>query len=344
MLPVWKYYQLHGHSRPTADDGPEGYSNYILALYESEIGVPLLPQISRDHMPWISGITDYMFSASTFSTMGFDPRNVDIAAAGGKQPIVLEAVVGAYDPEITQASLAECADCMPHEEFRHSGHEYYSWGEDFKGKLQERLAPPAYDYVGRGGRISVQQGRVLRAVNTEGIHSLIDAAAGAADSLWDSEDMRQVAQAMADLGAYAVSYTEADMSLATLTPLNEKPRVEFIPPIEYSVSRLTDPPALLPFRAIGSGYGLTSLDKPPHRFLVVVNDSDETARVNAKRLAARLEEGVSLGRGIPFTELIQRIEMEIRGALLLVRLEPVPGAKFPSAFQTHDRYPFVVHE
>ena len=94
MLPVWKYYQLHGHSRPTVDDGPEGYSNYILALYESEIGVPYIPQVSRRDMPWISGITGYIVSGSTFSTMGFDPRNVDYAAAGGKQPIVLEAVVG----------------------------------------------------------------------------------------------------------------------------------------------------------------------------------------------------------------------------------------------------------
>ena len=248
--------------------------------------------------------------------------------------------MGAYDPEITRDRLAECADCLPHEENRHRGYAYYSWGEDFKGDLFMRLAPPAYDYVGRGGRISVQQGRVLRALSTDGIHSLIDAAAGAADSLWDSEDMRQVAQAMADLGAYAVSYTEADMSLATLTPLYEKPTVEFMPPIEYSVSRLTDPPALLPFRAIGSGYGLTSLDKPPHRFVIVVHDSGEAARANA----VRLQEGVSLEKGIPWTDLIQRIEMEIRGDLLLVRLEPVPGAKFPSAFQTHDRYPFVVHE
>ena len=344
MLPVWKYYQSCGYPRPTADDGPDGYYNYVIEIPRLQDGVPYLSQVSRDHIPWISGITDYTFSASTFSRMGFDPRNVDFTAKGGKEPFVLEAVVGAYDPDITQASLAECADCMPHDENRHRGYAYYSWGEDFKGDLDLRIAPPAYDYVGRGGRIAVQEGRVLRAVYTEGIHSLIDAAAGAADSLWDSEDMRLVAQAMADLGAYAVSYTEADMSLATLTPLNEKPRVEFIPPIEYSVSRLTDPPALLPFRAIGSGYGLTSLDKPPHVFLVVVHDSDDAARANAVRLAARLQEGESLGRGIPFTELIQRIEMEIRGDLLLVRLEPVPGAKFPSAFQTHDWYPFVVHE
>ena len=345
MLPVWKYYQLLGHSRPTVDDGPEGYSNYILALYESEIGVPHLPQVSRDHMPWISGITEYIVSGSTFSTMGFDPRNVDYAAAGGKQPIVLEAVVGAYDPEITQASLAECADCMPHEEFRHRGYAYYSWGEDFKGDLFIRHAPPAFDALGRGGRISVQQGRVLRALSTDGIHSLIDAAAGAGDSLWDSEDMRQVAQAMADLGAYAVSYTEADMSLATLTPLYEKQRVRIIsdPPKpqeqEYSVSRLTDPPALLPFRAIGSGYGLTSLDNPPHVFLVIVHDSDDAARANAVRLAARLARGsIAIAFGIPWTELIQRIEMEIRG-------EPCywcassgrPAQRTPGgAFQTHD--------
>ena len=153
-----------------------------------------------------------------------------------------------------------------------------------------------------------------------------------------------VAQAMADLGAYAVSYTEADMSLATLMPLNEKPRVTFIPPIEYSVSRLTEPPALLPFRAIGSGYGLTSLDKPPHVFVVVVHDSDDAARANAVRLAARLEEGVTLEHGIPWTDLIQRIEMEIRGVLLLVRLESSPGKSIPWVFQTPHAYPFVVHE
>ena len=272
--------------------------------------------------------------------MGFDARNVDFAAKGGKEPFALEAVVGDYDPEITQASLANCGECMPHEEFRHRGHAYYSWGEDFKGKLRERLSPPAFDAQGRGGMVSVQNGRVLRAVYTEGIHKLIDAADGAGNTLWDSEDMRLVGQAMADLGAYAISYTEADMSLATLTPLHDSPRPD---QPEYSVSRLTDPPALLPFKAIASGRGLTSLDEPTHVFLVIVNDGQETARANAVRLAARLEEGVTLDFGIPWTELIQRIEMEIRGALLLVRIEPAPGARF-SSFQTQDWYPLVVHE
>ena len=185
-----------------------------------------------------------------------------------------------------------------------------------------------------------KNGRVLRAVYTEGIQSLIDAADGAGDSLWDSEDMRQVAQALADLGAYAVSYTEADMSLATLTPLYDRPRSD---QPEYSVSRLTDPPALLPFRAIASGRGLTSLDKPTHVFLVIVHDSQEAARSNAVRLAARLEAGVTLEFGVPWTELIQRIEMEIRDWLLLVRIEPAPGARF-SSFQTPNTFPFVVHE
>ncbi len=281
--------------------------------------------------------------------MGFDARNVDFAAKGGKEPFALEAVVGNYDPEITQASLAQCAECMPHEEFRHRGYAYYSWGEDFKGKLRERLSPPAFDAQGRGGMVSVQNGRVLRSVYTEGIQSLVDAADGAGDSLWDSEVMRLVAQALADMGAYAVSYTEADMSVAALTPLYEKQRVRIISDRpkpereEYSVSRLTDPPALLPFRAIASGSGLTSVDKQPHRFLIVVHDSEDAARTNAERLAARLEEGVTLEFGIPWTELIHRIEMGIRGALLLVRIEPAPGARF-SSFQTPLTFPFVVHE
>ncbi len=95
MLPIWKYYQLQGYNRPTADDGPEGYYNYVIESPRLQDGVPYLPQVSRHDMPWISGITEYIVSGSTFSTMGFDPRNVDYAAAGGKQPIALEAVVGA---------------------------------------------------------------------------------------------------------------------------------------------------------------------------------------------------------------------------------------------------------
>ena len=349
MLPVWEYYELHGHPRPDADNGPEGYINYVMEIYEPKTGVPHFPRMPGGNMPWISGISDYT-SASKFSSMGFGPLNVDFAAAGGKEPFVLEAVVGAYDPEITRARLAECAECMPHEEVVHRGYAYYSWGEDFKGILGERLSPPAYDHLGRGGRISVQPGRVFRAVHTEGIQSLIDVAASSADSLWDAEDMRLVAQAMADLGAYAVSYTEADMSLAALVPRYEKQRVRIISDKpkpqqqEYSVSRMTDPPALLPFRAIASGIGLTSLDKPSHVFWVIVHDSDETARANAARLAARLQEGVTLDFGIPWTELIQRIEMEIRGALLLVRIERAPDTRFPGAFQTPEWSPLVVHE
>ena len=282
--------------------------------------------------------------------MGFDRRNVDHAAAGGKRPHVLEAVVGKYDPVVTRDSLAGCAECQPHEENSYRGFSYYSWGEDSKGDLKLRLAPPAYDPQGTGGRISVQEGRVFRAISTGGIHLMLDAASGTVDSLWDSEEMRLVAQAMADLGAYAVSYTEADMSLAALVPRYEKQRVRIISDKpkpqqqEYSVSRMTDPPALLPFRAIASGLGLASLDKPTHVFWVIVHDSDETARANAARLAARLEDGVTLDFGIPWTELIQRIEMEIRGALLLVRLERVPGARLPAAFQTPEWSPFVVHE
>ena len=282
--------------------------------------------------------------------MGFDGRNVDHAASGGKPPHVLEAVVGKYDPQVTQARLADCSDCQPHEEDSYRGFSYYSWGEDSRGDLRLRLAPPAFDSTGVGGRISVQEGRVLRAGSTDGIQSMLYAASGTVDSLSDSEDMRMVAQAMADLGAYAAAYTEADMSLAALVPLYEKQRFRIISDKpkpqqqEYSVSRMTDPPALLPFRAIASGVGLTSLDKPTHVFWVIVHDSDETARANAERLAARLQEGVTLDFGIPWTELIQRIEMEIRGALLLVRLERVPGAKFPGAFQTPEWSPFVVHE
>ena len=65
MLPIWKYYQLRGYSRPTADDGPEGYYNYVIEIPTSGRR-PVLPQVSGTDMPWISGITDYIFLGLLF--------------------------------------------------------------------------------------------------------------------------------------------------------------------------------------------------------------------------------------------------------------------------------------
>ena len=70
MLPIWKYYQLYGYNRPTADDGPDGYYNYVVEIPRPQDGVPYLPQVSNNDMPWISGITDYTFTAAYFLHYG----------------------------------------------------------------------------------------------------------------------------------------------------------------------------------------------------------------------------------------------------------------------------------
>ena len=133
--------------------------------------------------------------------LAFDVRNIDQSITAGVPPGQLEVVGGRFDPEATDKALKACSECEAplHEE--HRGVPFYSWGEDFVVDVKRRFAPPAFDQLGRGGRIAVQDRYVFYTVETPGMKDLIEASVGRRRSLADVEEFAILAKEMSDLGA-----------------------------------------------------------------------------------------------------------------------------------------------
>ena len=112
-------------------------------------------------------------------------------------------MTGRFDPEATLRLLAACAECPEPERLEHDGIEFYSWGEDLIPDLPKRLLPPAFDPLGRGGRIAVLDSLVLRSIETEGMKGLIDSYLDNRDSLADDPSMALAAVTLDGLGVYS---------------------------------------------------------------------------------------------------------------------------------------------
>ena len=160
--------------------------------------------------PFISGYTDYSTpSVENFRQyLGFDVRNIEQSVLVGVPPGQLEVVRGRFDPDTVDKTLRACSECVPHVLGEHRGVSFYSWGEDRKGDLQKRFSPPAFDWLGRGGRIAVQEKYIFRTVETTGMEALIDASLARRPSMADVEEFRLLARGMSELGAYTMFLTD----------------------------------------------------------------------------------------------------------------------------------------
>jgi hypothetical protein len=346
MLPIWELYEVRGFNRPTQSSGESAYLDFRLEVHRANSDISMLLRRPLATMPWIPGFHEYAGEVNTFSTMGFDQRNVDHSIVAGQGQFSLEVVVGSFDPEATEETLLACGECVQHSTIDHEGRYFCSWGDDFKGGLALRLAPPAFDAVGRGGRIAVYPDYVLRSVYTDGIVSQIEVSVGDIPSLWDSQDVRLVAQGLANLGVYAGVYTEVEMSVdAVVTALDQQlVGIGRRLPQTTLRERLTDPPALQQFRAVGSGWAIESVDGPIHAALVIQHDSHDGAVANNARLTARLRSGISPRDGVPWSSLIQRAELVVDDTILLVRLQLRSEPRTIQAFQLPWLNPLAVHE
>ena len=162
---------------------------------------------------WLSGFSfDYVDSApSTRPFLGFDSRDVDLVMVAGSEneppPRGLEVIIGNIQSSVAVSLLSECEECMPHEAASHAGIEFYTWGEDARPSLDDRLAAPAHDQFGRGGRILIEDGYSIRTLFTESMQSAIDAISGSKQSLAGNEDFVLAARAADEMGAVSLTLT-----------------------------------------------------------------------------------------------------------------------------------------
>lgn len=245
---------------------------------------------------WLSGFNSYAgeLEETTYDSLGFDARNVEqIAMFGIREPMFREVILGTYSPSATLESLESCSDCLPHDVLEYAGVSYYAWGDDFAGSIKLRFAPPGYDFLGRGGRIFIDDGAAARTLSDEHMHQIIDAARNFAPSLADDPDYALAISLLAERETVDARITSAQHTPDSAIELMEEAWANgFRQEITADELRqqLEATHLLLPFKvaAVGTAFP-TSESTLPQTYVVLVHESERDAQENADRLRSRIE-------------------------------------------------------
>lgn len=274
------------------------------------------------------------FAARTHSNLvifaGFGYHQIDQAITAGQAPNIYNVVRGDFDPRLAARLFRSCGECpfvAEVEDYR--GVTFFSWAEDRRQHLNLRLAPPAFDSLGRGGRILVQEEYVFRTLWTQGLRDMIDASLGH-QSLVDDEDFQLAAIAMADLGAYHVFISDQTQSKGISKGMWDE-IADSSWDDQESARKAWDPPSgvpvLRPYSVLGLGHGL---DESGEQWLgiVLVHDSPQAARANVDLLTRRIAETSSLITSRPWASQIRVINIEIDGRVLLATVKGLRNILF----------------
>ena len=241
--------------------------------------------------PFITGMGHDIFDHPRREFLAFDGRNVDQSVEAGVVPFKLEVDHGRFDPAATAQALQDCAECPPPDIVTHNDVTFYSWGEDGQGDLRGRNEPPAFDHLGRGGRIAVSDDQVFRTVETPGMKALIDSRAGDELSLADVQEFRLLAQAISDLEVYAAFFSSQTQKVDP-DPESDAAR-GFVPAFQEGlIAEIGGSSLLLPYLAFSTGPGRD--DDGSYLALVLVHSNEESAAENKQRLERRISENPDL--------------------------------------------------
>ena len=243
--------------------------------------------------PFITGMSRDVFDHPRREFLAFDGRNVDQSVEAGVIPSILEVAFGRFDPAATAQALDACSKCPPPDIVTHNGVSFYSWGGDHQGNLRGRNGPPAFDHLGRGGRIAVASEYVYRTVETPGMKALIDARAGDGRSLADADEFRLLGQAMSSLDTYAAFFTDRTQKVGAEPDANSTFTFGVVPDFQENlIAEIGGSSLLLPYLAFSTGPGHD--DTGPYLALALVHSDAETAAENKRRLERRLSDNADL--------------------------------------------------
>ena len=244
-------------------------------------------------------------------------RRVDQDVSAGAPPSMFTAIRGSFDPDAAAAALAACAECPPPQTAQYDGVTYYSWGDDFAVDLQSALKPPAFDRLGRGGRIAVTIEYVLRTLWTEGMTQMIGAAHGG-PSLGVDADFRLTAQGLEDLQTYGAYITDQTQTAEGAGPPG---------------------PLLRPYSLIAVGVGRDA-NGESFTGVALVHASEQAAQENVGLVQRRIAETSSAATGRPWASLFSAVEVHADGRLLAITLH---GSTIGADFLLR-RDPLFAHE
>jgi hypothetical protein len=269
--------------------------------------------------PLISGVNEWgaILMEYFHDYLAFDFRNIDQSVLTGMPPGRLEIVRGRFDPDATDRALGACSECPPPLREEHLGVSFYSWGVDDTWNLSMKLAPPAFDQVGRGGRIAVQGDQIFRTLETPEMKALIEASLGKRRTLADVEEFRLLANWISKLGAYAVLLSDQTWTLEDILQAYSEGGSS---PEKLSHIRqeLEEGPLLRPYQTVAMGGGYD--EDGGYMALVLVHADTAAAEENVGLLQWRIQETTRLSDGQPWAERIDSVEISTEGRVLLAKL------------------------
>ena len=262
------------------------------------------------------------FTAENLQHLAFDVRSMDQSIVAFALPATLDVIRGRFDPQATDKALGSCSECETPSWEEYGGVSYYSWGEDYAANPQLRFAPPAFDEIGRGGRIAVLDEYVFRTLGASDMEGLIDAGLNEAASLADVEEFRLLAGGMSRLGAYTMLLSDDvevwDAEDYYVLLLQDGATGKDVVQAQRELSERG--PWLRPYEAFATGAGK---DENGHYMaLVLVHADDASAEENVGLLRRIIEEEGSVLYDISWSDYIdvERSEIHAEGRVLLAKL------------------------
>ena len=156
-----------GVSFPRLAEYDAALAEYLTTLSQQSRATGALPPLGQ---AFIAGARGEVIRPSS---VGYGLDDVEGEITAGVPPSTYEAIIGRFDPAASRIAISNCSGCPQAEIESYRGVEYYAWGEDFEQDLRARLQPPAFDELGRGGRLVFAESYVLRALWTAGIEEMI---------------------------------------------------------------------------------------------------------------------------------------------------------------------------
>ena len=308
--------EANGIQAPAEDASDEDLEEYLFELF-----ISLDTPTGLAEGPWISGFSwNAIRELKPSDYLGFDIGDMEQSILAGEPPYVLEVASGRIDPEDTESSLSRCTECEEPEIHEHSGISFYSWGEDgLEPDFKKIFQPPAFDYLGRGGRIAVLDSLVFRTLETEKMRSLIDTYRDNRDSLADDPDMALAAGELQNLGVYS-AILFGDVEMFTTDPLDSLLSAEERAQLEKARAELGMEAEDTPDYYSALGTGVAKDSDGFLTILVFVYEDEDVANRNVQGLEEMLANGQSIATGQPWTEYFPQSEVWSDGRALIARL------------------------
>ena len=294
---------------PSSDADDEAIEEYIETLEGDPSAGQRLGEVS-----FVSGMGPPMYafySPIRRQNIGFGPQDVDQDISAGPPPITFEAIKGRFDLAAVEDAISRCDESVMPDIERYEGIVIYDWGPDIS--ITRPLMPPAFDNLGRGEAIAVQEDYVFRVLTIEAVKAMIDASQGELTSLADNPDFSLMAEALSEMGAYSAFLTDQVLDLDFLERVAELDESVTAEEIIAEAGQL-----LSPYRTYATGIGKD--EEGVLMTIVLVYGSSEEASSDVVVLEQRIEKGTSIWTGRPWLDLIDSYEVWADGRTLRATL------------------------